>query len=158
MGDVALVSFNAVDPDSFQFVTLTSLKEGTVLYFSDNGWSTSAGPGFRTNEGVMSYTVAEGGLPAGKVISWEGAVDGEWDKFPRALTLAQTKDQLFVTSTLADSVATTEDLVYAVHWGGSGAWDSEAGSSQTSADPTVLTGASPSPLALAFTHLSANIP
>ncbi len=76
-GDIALVSFQAsgTPSDSFSFATLVNVDAGTVLYFTDNGFTT--GSGFRGvlstdndgNEGVIKYTVGASGLAAGQIVS-----------------------------------------------------------------------------------------
>ena len=76
-GDIAIVGFQAsgVTTDSISFATLVNLDAGTVLYFTDNGFTT--GSGFRGvlntdndgNENLMKFTVGSGGLAAGTVIS-----------------------------------------------------------------------------------------
>lgn len=75
-GDVALVGFQASGSptDSFSFATLVNLEAGTVLYFTDNGFT---GTGFRGvsatdnngNEGLSKYTVGASGLAAGQIVS-----------------------------------------------------------------------------------------
>ena len=76
-GDIALVGFQAsgVTTDSFSFASLVNVDAGTVLYFTDNGFTT--GTGFRGvsatdndgNEGLVKYTVGASGLAAGQVVS-----------------------------------------------------------------------------------------
>ena len=79
-GDIALVGFQASGtPDSFSFATLVNVDAGTVLYFTDNGFTTGTGTGagFRGvsstdndgNEGLIKYTVGANGLAAGQVVS-----------------------------------------------------------------------------------------
>ena len=83
-GDIALVGFQASGSpsDSFSFATLVNVDAGTVLYFTDNGFSTGASAGFRGvtggptpaadndgNEGLIKYTVGANGLAAGQVVS-----------------------------------------------------------------------------------------
>ena len=78
-GDIALVGFQAsgTPNDSFSFATLVNVDAGTVLYFTDNGFTTGASAGFRGvtsldndgNEGLIKYTVGANGLAAGQVVS-----------------------------------------------------------------------------------------
>jgi hypothetical protein len=75
-GDVAIVGFQASGSptDSIAFAALANLSAGTVIYFTDNGWT---GTGFRGvsgtdsdgNENLMKFTVGAGGLAAGTVVS-----------------------------------------------------------------------------------------
>ena len=86
-GDIALVGFQASGtPDSFSFATLVNVDAGTVLYFTDNGFTT--GSGFRGvlstdndgSEGLLKYTVGVNGLAAGQVVSSlsTNAANGAW--------------------------------------------------------------------------------
>ena len=91
-GDIALVGFQASGSptDSFSFATLVNVDAGTVLYFTDNGFTTGtgAGTGFRGvlstnnigNEGLLKYTVGANGLAAGQVVSSlsTNAANGAW--------------------------------------------------------------------------------
>ncbi|MBH8565202.1 DUF11 domain-containing protein, partial [Nostoc sp. CENA67] len=72
-GDIALIGYiNNGSPDSFSFVNLAPIGSGTVIYFTDNGWT---GSGFRGvtstdtdgNENLIKFT-ANVDLPAGTVI------------------------------------------------------------------------------------------
>jgi len=65
---------------------LVGLAPGTVLYFTDNGWT---GTGFRGvsatdsdgNETLMKYTVGANGLAAGTTANWDPAgvaLDSAW--------------------------------------------------------------------------------
>jgi hypothetical protein len=75
-GAVAIVGFQAagVPTDNIAFAALVDLAPGTVLYFTDNGWT---GTGFRGvsgtdsdgNESLMKFTVGANGLAAGSIIS-----------------------------------------------------------------------------------------
>jgi MYXO-CTERM domain-containing protein len=89
-GDIALVGFQASGSpsDSFSFATLVNVDAGTVLYFTDNGFSTGASAGFRGvtsldndgNENLIKYTVGANGLAAGQVVSSlsTNAANGVW--------------------------------------------------------------------------------
>ena len=73
-GDVAIVGFQAsgVTTDSVSFVALVDLAPGTVLYFTDNGWTGSAFRGVSAtdgdgNENLMRFTVVNT-IVAGTII------------------------------------------------------------------------------------------
>ena len=73
-GDVAIVGFQAsgVPTDSVSFVTFVDLAPGTVLYFTDNGWTGSAFRGVSAtdgdgNENLMRFT-AINTITAGTII------------------------------------------------------------------------------------------
>ncbi|MCC5641830.1 putative Ig domain-containing protein [Nostoc sp. CHAB 5824] len=72
-GDIALIGYITNNsPDSFSFVNLVSIGSGTVIYFTDNGWT---GTGFRGvtssdadgNENLIKLT-ANVDIPAGTAI------------------------------------------------------------------------------------------
>ena len=73
-GEVAIVGFQAsgVTTDSVSFVTFVDLAPGTVLYFTDNGWTGSAFRGVSAtdgdgNENLMRFTVVNT-IVAGTII------------------------------------------------------------------------------------------
>lgn len=55
-GDIAIIGYNANDPESVSFVTFVPLEEGTQVRFKETGGAT------------FTNTVPAGGLPAGSVI------------------------------------------------------------------------------------------
>ena len=65
-GDIAIVSYNSDDPDTFAFVFLRDVEAGTTINFTDNGWK--AAGGFRAGEGTATYT-APTDIVAGTVVS-----------------------------------------------------------------------------------------
>jgi len=71
VGDLALIGYSAdTAGKSFSFVLLTAIDAGTVISFTDNGWL--AAGGFRSGEGVFTYTAPAGGVAAGTVITVTG--------------------------------------------------------------------------------------
>lgn len=84
-GDVAIVGFQAsgVTTDSVSFVTFVDLAPGTVLYFTDNGWTGSAFRGVSAtdgdgNENLMRFTVVNT-IVAGTIIgSKTSSADYAW--------------------------------------------------------------------------------
>ena len=84
-GDVAIVGFQAsgVTTDSVSFVTFVDLAPGTVLYFTDNGWTGSAFRGVSAtdgdgNENLMRFTVVNT-IVAGTIIgSRTSSADYAW--------------------------------------------------------------------------------
>ncbi|MBO9700398.1 MAG: hypothetical protein J7604_09335, partial [Sporocytophaga sp.] len=67
-GDIAIIEYNATDPDGFSFLLLTDIPEGEVIYFTDCGWSVSGA--FRESEGVIKYITPPGGLNKGDIVSF----------------------------------------------------------------------------------------
>ncbi|MEH2068768.1 MAG: Ig-like domain-containing protein [Nostoc sp.] len=85
-GDIAIAGYiNNGSPDSFSFVNLVPIGSGTVIYFTDNGWT---GSGFRGssatdgdgNENLIRFT-ANNDIPAGTVIrSIDTSTNYTWTK------------------------------------------------------------------------------
>ncbi|WP_138496852.1 Ig-like domain-containing protein [Nostoc sp. PA-18-2419] len=85
-GDIAIAGYiNNGSPDSFSFVNLVPIGSGTVIYFTDNGWT---GSGFRGssatdgdgNENLIRFT-ANNDIPAGTVIrSIDTSANYTWTK------------------------------------------------------------------------------
>ncbi len=67
-GDIAIVEYNATDPDGFSFLLLNDIAEGEVIYFTDCGWSISGS--FRESEGLIKFVVPVGGLSKGYIVSY----------------------------------------------------------------------------------------
>ncbi|MEM1368596.1 MAG: hypothetical protein AAGG02_11375 [Cyanobacteria bacterium P01_H01_bin.15] len=89
-GDIAIISVNSDDSDSFNFVLLTDITAGTEIFFTDNG---VLGDGsFRTNEGILEYT-APNALTAGTVIEFTG-VSGDFSSESGSFLLSTSGDQV----------------------------------------------------------------
>ena len=107
-GDIAIVGFQAsgTPSDSIAFAALTDLAAGTVIYFTDNGWT---GSGFRGvsgtdsdgNENLMNFAVGAGGLAAGTVVSSVRMINdlGVWALSGSVGTGNSTFQQLSLSST-----------------------------------------------------------
>ncbi|NCA83404.1 MAG: hypothetical protein EOM72_11785 [Opitutae bacterium] len=65
-GDLVIVTVNADATRGFDVVPLVDLDAGTVIHFTDNGWSNGT---WRANEGTVTYT-APGAITAGTVLSY----------------------------------------------------------------------------------------
>ena len=71
-GDLMIVTVNADTNGTnkgFDAVPLVDLDAGTVIYFTDNGWTNGV---WRTGEGIVTYT-APGAITAGTVLSYRSA-------------------------------------------------------------------------------------
>jgi hypothetical protein len=107
-GDVAIVGFQASGAvsDSIAFAALTDLAAGTVIYFTDNGWTGTAFRGVSAtdsdgNENLMKFTVGAGGLAAGTVVSSRStnATYGQWTLSGLVGTGTSAYQQLSLSST-----------------------------------------------------------
>ena len=71
-GDLMIVTVNSDTNGTgkgFDAVPLVDLDAGTVIYFTDNGWSNGV---WRSGEGIVTYT-APGAVTAGTVLSYRSA-------------------------------------------------------------------------------------
>ncbi len=66
-GDIAILQLNSTNPDRIAFVTFVDLNPGTVINFTDNGFTSPTS--VRTGEGFLTYT-APTTILAGSAISW----------------------------------------------------------------------------------------
>ena len=115
-GDVAIVHVNTANPDSFAFVALTDLAEGTEITFTDNDWD---GSEFRPYEGSVTFRVPAGGLPRGSEQLWtSGAADANlWPLSTGFFDLGGSADSViaFLGSTFTD--LDTSPFLYALQYG-----------------------------------------
>lgn len=127
VGDIALVGFGAdTGVKSFAFVLLVDVEEGTEIVFTDNGWL--AAGGFRTGEGVVTYTVPAGGLTKGAVITITGLTG--------SLNPSTSGDQI----TAFQGTLVSPTILFSVDFAdGNAAYAADATNSNTSAVPTGLT-------------------
>lgn len=134
-GDVALIGFSAdTGGKSFSLVLLTAVEAGTTISFTDNGWL--AAGGFRTGEGVVTYTAPAGGAAAGTVITFSGLTS--------TLNPSTSGDQIIAYQ---GAGATATPLFSVDFADGNATYAGDATSSNTSAIPTGLAANS---TALAF--------
>jgi len=135
-GDIALIGYDADNPDDFAFVLLRDVEAGTAITFTDNGW-TAAGR-FRTGEGGYTYT-APTALAAGAVIrpTTDAAAGGPTSPVFTAVNFAlnASGDQIIAYQGAADSPS----FLYAITVAdGGSAFAGDATSASTSALPPGL--------------------
>lgn len=121
-GDVAIIGYNADDPDQFAFVLLVNISIGTQINFTDNGWLSSGG--FRTGEGTLTW-IASTDLCAGTII----------DPGVGSMQFAAAGDQVLAYQ----GTTVSPTFIYALNNEGAGVWQADAANSNTSALPTGLT-------------------
>jgi len=135
VGDLALIGYSAdTAGKSFSFVLLQAIDAGTVISFTDNGWF--AAGGFRSGEGVFTYTAPAGGAAAGTVITVTG-LTGSFNP-------STSGDQIIAYQGSAASATPLFALDFA---DGNATYAGDATNSNTSAIPTGLAAGS---TALAF--------
>lgn len=121
-GDIAIIGFNFDNPDELSFVLLKDITSGTEISFTDNGWQSSGE--FRANEGTFTWT-ATSDLSKGTVIT--PTVSG--------VAFSGAGDQIIAYQGSSDNPT----FIYALNSEGSGVWQADATSANTSALPTGLT-------------------
>jgi predicted extracellular nuclease len=120
-GDIAIVGYNADDPDQFAFVLLTNVTAGTQVNFTDNGWL--ANGAFRTGEGTTTWT-APTDLCAGTIV----------DPGVGTMQFSASGDQVLAYQ----GASAAPVFIYALNNEGAGVWQSDATSANTSALPSGL--------------------
>lgn len=64
-GDVAIIGYNYDNPDQLKIVSLVNISVGTVVNFTDNGWT---GTALQTGEGTFVWNVTSA-IAAGSIIT-----------------------------------------------------------------------------------------
>lgn len=107
-GDIIIVTVSADGADNFDFVPLVDLSAGTVIYFTDNAY-TSSGT-LRTNEGTITYT-ASSNVSKGTILSFTGSTSGDWNKGTN-YALSASGDNLLAYQGSASSPS----FIYGIGW------------------------------------------
>ncbi len=136
-GDIAFTGINA-EAEVFSFVTLKDLTQGTVLFFTDNGWL--ADDYFRFGEGYLGVYIScqvncgsELIVQNGTISSTGGTVVGEVSYF-ESFDLSISGDQLIALQ-FYDEV---EHFLAAINFGNGGTWQADAADAHSSKIPTGL--------------------
>jgi endonuclease I len=135
-GDIAIIEVNTTDPDKVSFVTLKPISAGTIINFTDNGYTDVNTA--RTGEGLITYT-APSTIAAGTVISWYNgmSVTGTgWSIGSGSFLLSASGDQVFAYQGTWGSGHT---LLFGVNVGNSSWLTTGTTSSNTSYLPATLT-------------------
>jgi len=151
LGDIAVTGYQGDNPDLLSVVFLTDVEAGTTFTITDNGWL--AAGGFRTGEGIFTVTISEAlacgtevvfiiGAPmlqnaALDVEDTDGNVVGALSSVSGNILLSGSGDQVFFYQGPAPTLADQSGFITAIQM--NGAWDTNASSSTTSAQPSVFT-------------------
>jgi endonuclease I len=150
-GDIAIIEANSSDPDRLSFITFKQLNSGTVITFTDNGFTDPTT--VRTGEGFLIYT-APAVVPAGTVVSYYNGmtITGTgWNSAnPSNFQLATAGDQVFAYQGVWGAGQT---LLFGVNFGNGGWLISGAASSNLSYFPIGLTSNS---TAITFSEKNGN--
>ncbi|MGD1702130.1 DUF4347 domain-containing protein [Dapis sp. BLCC M229] len=130
-GDIAFVQYNADGTDNFKFVALVDIPASEEIKFTDKGWL-GDNSGFRTSEGIVTWTAPAGGISAGTIVEIDntpsasvGTVSGS------SLNFAATGDQII-------AYQGTNTPIAALNNEGAATWQADATSTTTSALPQGL--------------------
>jgi YDG domain/MBG domain (YGX type)/Bacterial Ig-like domain (group 2) len=120
-GDIAVVGMNSANPDRFAVVLLKDINTGTVINFTDNGFTGTNTTG-RTGEGFLTYT-APSAQTAGTVLTWTNGMTiagtGWSSNNPTNFAINASGDQLFAFqgSTANWSSQTGITLLFGMNYG-----------------------------------------
>ncbi|MBH8577322.1 DUF11 domain-containing protein [Nostocaceae cyanobacterium CENA369] len=166
-GDIAIIGYiNNGNPDSFSFVNLAPIGSGTVIYFTDNGWTGSGFRGSSTtdgdgNENLIRFT-ANNDISAGTVIrSIDTSANYTWTKSGQIgtttagsyndLSLSQSGDQIaaFQSTNTSNPLNSGFTAVYQIDYTGAFENATDSGSGNVipglsqAANTAVITNTSP---------------
>lgn len=139
LGDIAFVDYHSDGDDRFTFVTFKDLEVGTQITFDENGWE-SAG-GLRSTEGSILWQ-ATAIVTAGTLIE-VNSTGGDFSSSTGTITesgifaLSTSGDQIFAYQGTAPTGADQSNFLTAIQM--NGAWDADATSANTSAQPPIFT-------------------
>jgi len=112
-GDLVIVTANADATEGFDAVPLVDLDAGTVITFTDNGWTNGT---WRTNEGWVVYT-APGAVAAGTVLSYRSVNENGFAK-TGSFDLSASGDTILAYQGTAGSPT----FLYGVGWAAASPW------------------------------------
>ncbi|WP_452229258.1 T9SS type A sorting domain-containing protein [Lacinutrix sp. MEBiC02404] len=138
-GDIAFTGYNSDDTDSFSFVTFVEIPANTIIIFTDNGWK--AAGGFRSNEGTATWTSPASTIVAGtEILITDIAGAANFGTFANSgINLSGSGDQVLAYDPNNIPDASDDSGFYAgINMNSS--WDTDASSSNTSAQPASLVG------------------
>ena len=113
-GDLMIVTANADDAEGFDVVPLVDLDAGTVIYFTDNGWSNGT---WRASEGTVTYT-APGAVSAGTVLSYRSTNENGFVKTGANFALSGSGDTILAYQGSSNSPS----FLYGVGWAIASPW------------------------------------
>ena len=112
-GDLLIVTANADATEGFDAVPLVDLDAGTVITFTDNGWTNGT---WRTNEGSVVYT-APGAVAAGTVLSYRSVNENGFAK-TGSFDLSASGDTILAYQGSAGSPT----FLYGIGWAAASPW------------------------------------
>ena len=140
-GDLAIIGFNADNPDEFAFVLLVDIEAGTEITFTDSG--VKSDDTFRGNEGAAKFT-ASSNYSAGSVITYSGYYSAlPFGDFTGAndanvgnngVNLSASGDQIFAFQ----GTSSSPTFIFGFQTN-SNTWQADATASSNSALPSSLT-------------------
>lgn len=140
-GDIAMIGINSSTTDAISFVAINTIPAGTIIKFTDNGYSDTATQ--MITEGIITYT-APSTINPGTVVNWTYGMSiagTGWNiSAPTGFSLTTSGDQLFAFQGSWGTTNTNTRLLEGYNFGNSG-WTSSGTVSSVSANsyrPTAL--------------------
>ncbi len=131
VGDLVIVTVNSDGAtEGFDAVPLVDLDAGTVIYFTDNGWSNGT---WRANEGTVTYT-APGAIAAGTVLSYRSTNENGFVKTGANFALSGDGDTLIAYQGSSNSPS----FLYGIGWAMATPWVAASTGSNNSGIPDGL--------------------
>ena len=149
-GEVAITGANANNPDQFSFVLLTDVTNGTIINFTDAGWTAAGafrnintGTGVIANEGIVTWT-ATSDLDCGTEIIIEETSAGSNVYTATSGTATETDNGFAIVGNGDQIIAfqgttLSPNFLFALHFADGLGWAADATTNQTSTVPTGLT-------------------
>jgi hypothetical protein len=136
-GDIGIIECSSTDPDKFSFVTFKQLVAGTVIRFTDNGFTNPTA--VRTGEGFLVYT-APTVIAPGTVVSWYSGMNitgTGWNTgSPSGFAISTSGDQIFAYQ---GTWGTDQTMICGVNAGNAGWLTTGGATSNLSYLPASLT-------------------
>lgn len=130
-GDLMIVTVNSDGAtEGFDAVPLVDLDAGTVIYFTDNGWSNGT---WRANEGTVTYTAPDA-IAAGTVLSYRSTNENGFVKTGANFALSGDGDTILAYQGSSNSPS----FLYGVGWAMATPWVAASTNANNSGIPASL--------------------
>jgi hypothetical protein len=135
-GGIAIIGYNFDGDDEFSFVCLTKIPGGTIVRFTDQGWTLNNSFLTFDFDGSFSWTVPSSGCEIGQIFTLLV------NNFFTNMSLSSNGDQIIVHQHPSDQPI---NLIFALNAAGLN-WMTDATNENNSSIPSVLSALTPSPV------------
>lgn len=145
-GDIMFTGYNSDVTKSFSFICLKEIPANTQIKFTDNGWVASGG--FRTSEGILTWTSPTTILPVGTEVLVSDTSNltvsiGNLEETNLGFTLSTVGDQIFAYNPNNVPDASDDSGFYAgIQMNSDWQTETDNASANTSTQPNALIGLS----------------